>query len=130
MPRLPPRMPARAAFSAIWVQSKSCRSSAVFSTTGSVWLVMPMKRVTFWSRSFSSTFSTPSGASMSARSCSSVRLCTWMRSRWSVCRRFRLPSMMRCASSPLRFLILVARKMPLRRVFITLPTRSSLIPLP
>ena len=47
-----PAKPCSAALSAICVQSKSWRSSALLSTSGSVWLVMPMDRATFWSRSF------------------------------------------------------------------------------
>ena len=38
---------------AIWVQSKSWRSKAVLSVAGLAWLVMPMKRVIFWSRNLS-----------------------------------------------------------------------------
>ena len=45
------KVPARAALSAICVQSKLCRSRAVFNRAGRVWLVTPMNRVTFSSRS-------------------------------------------------------------------------------
>ena len=61
-------MRASAAFRAICVQSKSCRSSAAFSAAGSAWQVIPMARAIFWSRASYRAFRTPSGASIAARS--------------------------------------------------------------
>jgi len=127
MPRLPPpfTMATLAAFRAICAQSKSCRSSAVFMTAGSAWLVIPTNRASVCSFSLNTRSSTPPLASICARSSGVVSAWICNRSRRSTCKALRLSSTRRWDCAPSRLLSLPARKIPSRRPLRAIPTRRS-----